>query len=115
MSGFSPSVPIQLQIRKAIFEKFNDITIRFTNDEFFDLVKKNGDVDKSWIVDNMEEYFKEICDKGLVRNIAQNFTTQWYRLFDLVEKIHCNSCNHEIYLGKLEERVCPNPKCGAAI
>ncbi len=115
MSGFTPSVPIPLQIRKAIFEKFNDVTIRFTNDEIFDMVKKNGDVDKSWIVDNMEEHFKEICDKGLVRNIAQNFTTQWYRLFDLVEKIHCTSCNHEIYLGKLEERVCPNPKCGATI
>ena len=62
-----------------------------------------------------EEYFKEICDKGMVRNIAQNFTTQWYRLFDIVEKIHCNSCNQEIYLGKSEERVCPNPQCGATI
>lgn len=115
MSGFAPSVPIQLQIRKIIFEKFNDVNIRFTNDEIFEIIKKNGDIDKSWIIDNMEEYFKEICDTGLVRNIAQNFTTQWYRLFDPMEKTHCNLCNQEICLGKSEERICPNLQCRAAI
>lgn len=115
MSGFVPSVPVPLQIRKVIFEKFNDVTLRFTNDEIFEIIKKNGDINKSWAIDNVEEYFKEICDSGLVRNIAQNFTTQWYRLFDPVEKTYCNSCNQEIYLGKSEERICPNPQCRAAI
>ena len=115
MSDFSPTTPIQIQIRKIIFEKFNDPELRFTNDEVFDIIKKNNDVDKNWTIDDMESYFKEICDQGLVRNIAQNFTTQWFKLFDSVEKFHCKSCNNEIFLGKSEERICPNPKCKATI
>ncbi len=115
MSVFEPSVPILTQIRKIIFEKFNDPEIRFTNDEIFEIIKNNGDLDKTWTIDNMEKYFQEICDSGLVRNIAQNFTTIWFKLFDTVEKIHCNSCNQDTYLGKSESRVCLNSKCKEAI
>ena len=115
MSEFEPSIPISTQIRKIIFEKFNDSELRFTNDEIFEIIKKNGDINKSWTIDNMENYFQEICDSGLVRNIAQNFTTIWFKLFDSVEKLHCNSCNQDIYLGKSEPRNCTNPKCKATI
>lgn len=115
MSVFKPSVPITNQIRKIIFDRFNDPEIRFTNDEIFEIIRNNGDLDKSWTIDNMEKYFQDICDSGLVRNIAQNFTTVWFKLFDSVEKIHCNSCNQEIYLGKSESRICPNPECKASI
>lgn len=115
MSVFKPSIPITNQIRKIIFEKFNDPEVRFTNDEIFEIIRNNGDLDKSWTIDNMEKYFQAICDSGLVRNIAQNFTTVWFKLFDSVEKIHCNSCNQEIYLGKSESRICLNPECNASI
>lgn len=115
MSVFKPSVPITNQIRKIIFERFNDPEVRFTNDEIFEIIRNNGDLDKSWTIDNMEKYFQDICDSGLVRNIAQNFTTVWFKLFDSVQKIHCNSCNQEIYLGKSESRICPNPECKASI
>jgi hypothetical protein len=115
MSVFKPSVPITNQIRKIIFERFNDPEVRFTNDEIFEIIRNNGDLDKSWTIDNMEKYFQNICDSGLVRNIAQNFTTVWFKLFDSVQKIHCNSCNQEIYLGKSESRICPNPECKASI
>lgn len=115
MSVFKPSIPITNQIRKIIFERFNDPEVRFTNDEIFEIIRNNGDLDKSWTIDNMEKYFQDICDSGLVRNIAQNFTTVWFKLFDSVEKIHCNSCNQEIYLGKSESRICPNPECKASI
>jgi len=115
MSEFSPSIPIQLQIRKVIFENFNDIDLKFNNDQIFEIIQKNNDVDKSWTLDDMENYFKEICDRGLVRNIAQNLTTIWFKLFELVEKIHCNSCNNDIFLGKSEDRVCPNQACKATI
>ena len=115
MSVFEPSVPIPTQIRKIIFEKYNDSELRFTNDEIFEIIKSNGDVDKSWTIDDMEKYFQEICDSGLTRNIAQNFTTIWLKLFDSVEKIHCNSCNQDIYLGKSESRICTNSKCKATI
>jgi len=115
MSEFSPSTPIELQIRKVIFENFNDIDLKFNNDQIFEIIQKNNDVDKSWTLDDMEKYFKEICDSSLVRNIAQNLSTQWFKLFELVEKIHCNSCNNDIFLGKSEDRVCPNPSCKSTI
>jgi hypothetical protein len=108
-------VPIQTQIRKIIYEKFNDPEKKFTNDEIFEILKNNGDVDKSWTIDDMEKYFLEICDSGLVRNIAQNFTTIWFKIFDSIDQIQCKSCNHEIHLGKSESRICTNPDCKATI
>ena len=115
MSDFTPTVPIEIQIRKIIFEKFNDVDTKFTNDEIFEILKNNGDVDSSWIVDDVESFFNDICNSGLARNIAQNFTTIWLKLFDPVEKFHCNACNHDIYLGTSEERICLNPSCKSPI
>lgn len=111
MSTFTPSTPIQLQIRKIIFEQYNDVDTKFTNDEIFETIKQGGDFDSSWIIDDLEPYINEICDSGLARNIAQNFTTIWLKLFDPVKKYHCNSCNREIYLGESEKQICPNPSC----
>ncbi|KKL81975.1 hypothetical protein LCGC14_1989380 [marine sediment metagenome] len=85
MGDFTPKIPIQIQIRKIIFEKFNDPEVRFTNDEIFELIKKNGDIDQSWTIDNMEKYFHEICDSGLTRNIAQDLTTIWFKLFEMLK------------------------------
>ncbi|WP_165776443.1 hypothetical protein [Candidatus Nitrosotalea bavarica] len=109
-----PSVALPLQIRKIIFEKFNDVNLRFTNDEIFELLKTDG-LDPSLTIDDVEQYFNQLRDGGLIRQIAQNFTTNHYKLFDVVEKIKCNSCNLEIYLGKMEPRVCPNSECKATI
>ncbi|QLH06274.1 hypothetical protein [Nitrosopumilus ureiphilus] len=115
MSDFTPTMPISLQIRKIIFEKFNDPDGKFTNDEIFEIIKENGDLDPSWIIDDTESFFNEICDSGLARNIAQNFTTIWMKLFDPIEKLHCNSCNNDVYLGPSEERICPNSSCKSSI
>ncbi|MDH3277643.1 MAG: hypothetical protein OEL77_05665 [Nitrosopumilus sp.] len=115
MSTFTPSTPIQLQIRKIIFEKYNDVDKKFTNDEIFETIKLEGDFNSSWIIDDLEPYILEICNSGLTRNIAQNFTTIWLKLFDTLKKFHCNSCNHDIYLGDSEKQQCPNPSCSALI
>lgn len=115
MSSFSPNTPIQLQIRKIIFDKYNDVDTKFTNDEIFDTIKQGGDLDSSWIIDDLEPYINEICDSGLVRNIAQNFTTMWLKLFNPIKKLHCNSCNNDIYLGESEKQECPNPSCNATL
>lgn len=115
MSSFSPNTPIQLQIRKIIFDKYNDIDTKFTNDEIFDTIKQEGDLDSSWIIDDLEPYINEICDSGLVRNIAQNFTTIWLKLFNPIKKLHCNSCNNDVYLGESEKQECPNPSCNATL
>ncbi len=115
MSDFVPVTPIILQIRKIIFEKFNDVDTKFTNDEIFETLKENGDINTSWIIDDVEPFFNEICDSGLARNIAQNFTTIWLKLFDPVEKLHCNACNYDIHLGTSEKRICPNTSCKSSI
>jgi hypothetical protein len=115
MSDFIPKTPIELQIRKIIFEKFNDVDSKFSNDSIFEIIKENGDIDPSWIIDDVEPFFNEICHSGLARNIAQNFTTIWLKLFEPVEKLHCDSCNFDIYLGVSEERNCPNSSCKSSI
>ena len=104
-----------LQIRKIIFENFNEIDLRFNNDEIYELLKKNDNFDQSQTIDDLVNDFKKIEDDGLVRCIAQNFTTQWFKIFDDVEKITCTSCNSEIYLGKEESRICPVSDCSANI
>ena len=105
---------ITLKIRKVIFEKFNDTNLRFTNDEIFEILKAL-DISKSLTIDDMKPFFNQLHNEGFLRPIAQDFTTQWFKLFAEVEKLKCNSCNLEIHLGKLEDRICPNPSCKAAI
>ena len=103
---------ISLQIRKIIFEKFNDSNLRFTNDEIFEILKNEG-LDGSIAIDDMEPHFKQLHDEGLIRPIAQNFTTQWFKIFETVEKLNCKSCGQDVYLGKLEPRTCN--QCKATI
>ena len=102
-----------LQIRKIIFDNFNEIDLRFNNDEIFELLKKNENFDQSQTIDDLESDFKKIEADGLVRCIAQNFTTLWFKIFNDVEKFFCNSCSTEIYLGKEEPRICPNSDCNS--
>lgn len=106
---------ILLQIRKIIFEKYNDPDTRFTNDDIFAVLQSTGTIDKSLTIDDMEKYFEDLCDVGLMRNIAQNFTTQWFKIFDPLDKMTCSSCKTEIYVNKSEEKTCPNASCGKSI
>jgi len=106
-------VPIITNIRKVIFEYFNDTDLRFNNDQIFEILKQNEMVDPSMTIDNMEVYFKELCDAEILRNIGQNLNTQWFKLFEPIEKIQCNSCKKESYLISSENRICQNPSCGS--
>ena len=115
MGDYTPSAPIVLQIRKIIYEKFNDVDTKFTNIDILEIIKKNGDIDPSWTIDDVPSFFKQLCDEGMIRNIAQDFTTQWFKIFDEIEKMKCNSCNSEVYLDKSEQRICPNPACKKSI
>jgi len=85
MANATPS-PVTTQIRKIIFENFNDIDLRFNNDQIFEILKQNENVDTSWTIDDVEVFFKELCDTDILRNIAQNFTTQWFKLVEQIEK-----------------------------
>ena len=59
MSDFTPKTPIELQIRKIIFEKFNDPDTIFTNDDVFGILKETADIDSSWIIDDVESFFND--------------------------------------------------------
>ena len=108
-------IPVTIDIRKVIFENFNDLDLRFNNDQIFEILKQNKNIDQSLTIDDMEIYFKELCDAELLRNIAQNFTTQWFKLFELFEKIECKSCKNENYLTSSEKKICQNQRCCATL
>ena len=108
-------IPVTIHIRKVIFENFNDLDLRFNNDQIFEILKQNKNIGQSLTIDDMEIYFKEFCDAELLRNIAQNFTTQWFKLFELFEKIECKSCKNENYLTPSEKRICQKQSCGATL
>ena len=107
------NIPIMTSIRRVIFENFNDVDLRFNNDQIFEILKQHEMIDQSLTIDDMEVHFKELCDTEILRNIAQNFTTQWFKLFEPIEKIQCNSCKKESYLALSENRICQNPSCGS--
>ena len=107
------NLPVTSSIRKIIFENFNDIDLKFNNDQIFEILKQNEIIDTSLTIDDMEVHFKELCDTEILRNIAQNFTTQWFKLFEPIEKIQCNSCKKESYLIASEGKICQNSSCGS--
>jgi len=109
------NIPITTSIRKVIFENFNDADLRFNNDQIFEILKQNEKVDPSLTIDDMEVYFKELGDAEILRNIAQNFTTQWFKLFEPIEKIQCSSCKKESYITSSENRICQNSSCGSTL
>jgi len=110
MSGFTPKVPIPLQIRRIIFEDYNDEDGKFNNDEIFESIRRGGDVDPDWIIDDLEPAINGLCDSGAARNIAQNFTTIWLKLSERLERAHCGSCGNDVFMGASEERICPGCK-----
>jgi len=109
------NIPITTSIRKVIFENFNDTDLRFSNDQIFEILKQNQMIDPSVTIDDMEVHFKELCDAEILRNIAQNFTTQWFKLFEPIEKIQCSSCKKESYIISSENKICQNSSCGSTL
>ena len=56
------NIPITTSIRKVIFENFNDVYIRFNNDQIFEILKQHEMIDQSLTIDAMDVHFKELCD-----------------------------------------------------
>jgi len=107
--------PITTSIRRIIFENFYDADLKFNNDQVFEILKQNEKIDLSLTAIDMEVYFKELCDAEILRNIGQNFNTQWFKLFDPIEKIQCGSCKKESYIISSENRICQNSSCGSTL
>ena len=96
-----------MQIRRIIRDNYNDEEVKFTNDDIFRILREGGDMDPDWTIDDLEPAIVDLCRCGAARNIAQNFTTIWLKLFERLEPVRCNSCESDVFLGVSEERVCP--------
>ena len=107
--------PITTSIRKVIFENYNDVDLKFNNDQVFKILKQNEKIYPSLTINDMEVYFKELCDAEILRNIGQNFNTQWFKLFEPIEKIQCSLCKKESYIISSENRICQNSSCGSTL
>ena len=71
MANATPS-PVTTQIRKIIFENFNDVDLRFNNDQIFEILQQNESIDTSWTIDNVEVFFKELCDTEISPHNGSN-------------------------------------------
>ncbi|MCI0558165.1 MAG: hypothetical protein MN733_06690, partial [Nitrososphaera sp.] len=68
-------------IRKIIFDNFNNTDVRFSNDEILShLSQMEKYSSKELDVLDIEDVLLEMEKSGLLRPIAQNFNTRYYRL-----------------------------------
>lgn len=102
-------------IRKVIFDNYNDTDVRFSNDEILshllELERYRGiEID----VLDFEAELLEMESSGMLRPIAQNFNTRYYRLWGTVEQSICSACKAPTYFVPAEEaKICPH--CTAVI
>lgn len=98
-----------MTIRKVIYENYNDPDTPFTNDQVLDVMQRNLGVDNDITVNDLEDTFEKMCSSGLVRNVAQNLRTVWFKLFDTISALDCGQCG-VVHVGGQESRTCPG--CG---
>lgn len=106
MPGFSPRVPVDVQLRRLIYENYNNTDAVFNNDDLFAMLQKGGDVDPEWTIDDLEPAINLLCSTGITRNIGQNFTTIWLKIFDPLRARPCGSCGNTAFVIPAET-ACP--------
>lgn len=98
-------------IRRIIFDNFNDTNVRFSNDEMLGYLNQ---LDKYKTLDDVldfEDVLLEMEKSGMLRPIAQNFNTRYYRLWNTLEPATCKACGSSTYFAPNEEaKACP--QCG---
>lgn len=110
----APKVNMQ-DVRKIIYENYNNTDVRFSNDEILahllELDTYRGmDLD----VLDFEELLLEMETSGMLRPIAQNFNTRYFRLWGPVERTSCKDCGNATFFVPSEEgKICP--KCKAKL
>ena len=99
-------------IRKIIFDNFNDTDTRFSNDEILGYLNQ---IEKYRALDDVLDFEDMLLDmekSGMLRPIAQNFNTRYYRLWNTLEPARCRACGSPTYFAPNEEgKACP--QCGA--
>ena len=102
-------------VRKIIFENYNDTDVRFSNDDIVSLLAANDRYkDVELDVLDFEDVLLEMERSGLLRPIAQNFNTRYYRLRAPLESATCPSCKQVSYYAPVEDtRRCGS--CGSSL
>ena len=99
-------------IRKIIFDNFNDIDVRFSNDEMLGYLNQMDQYKALDDVLDFEDVLLDMEKSGMLRPIAQNFNTRYYRLWNTLSPATCKACGLATYFAPNEEgKACP--KCGA--
>lgn len=98
-------------IRKIIFDNFNDTDVRFSNDEMLGYLNQ---MDQHKALDDVLDFEDVLLDmekSGMLRPIAQNFNTRYYRLWNTLALVTCKACGSSTYFAPNEEdKACP--QCG---
>lgn len=102
-------------IRKIIFDNYNDTDVRFSNDEILaHLNEQNSYREMELDVLDFEDVLLEMEGSGMLRPIAQNFNTRYYRLWGPLEQSSCKACGRPTYFASSEEeKKCPH--CNAKL
>ena len=99
-------------IRKIIFDNFNDIDVRFSNDEMLGYLNQMDEYKALEDVLDFEDVLLDMEKSGMLRPIAQNFNTRYYRLWNTLSPAKCKTCGLGTYFALNEEdKACP--QCGA--
>ena len=110
----TPKVSRQ-DIRKIIFDNYNDTDVRFSNDEILAHLNEREDYRKMELdVLDFENLLLEMENSRMLRPIAQNFNTRYYRLWETVSQGACKACGELTYFASSEEeKNCP--RCSASL
>jgi hypothetical protein len=102
-------------IRKIIFDNYNETDVRFSNDEILaHLNEQNNYREMDLDVLDFEDVLLEMEGSGMLRPIAQNFNTRYYRLCGPLEQTSCKACGRPTYFASSEEeKKCPH--CNAKL
>ena len=101
-----PAAKVRMgDIRKILFENYNDTEIRFSNDDIVSYLSamdnyKGVELD----VLDFEDVLLNMEASGLLRPIAQNFNTRYYRLRAPLESLQCAKCSEPSYYAHVEEQ-----------
>ncbi len=96
-------------IRKIIYDNFNNTDVRFSNDEMLGYLNRMDQYRTLDDVLDFEDVLLDMEKSGLLRPIAQNFNTRYYRLWNTLEPASCKACGLSTYFAPSEEgKACPN-------
>jgi len=102
-------------IRKIIHDNFNDTDLRFSNDDILEYLSQVEKYRGAGLdVLDLEDILLELEATGMLRPIAQNFNTRYFKLWNRMEVTKCPACGMETFFAPPEEgKTCPN--CNAKI